>query len=1057
MIISRSLVAKPAFAVLWRAYLGFGALLLTLYFLVPPFKGSGVLFNFIGLSSALVILAGIRIHKPAARTAWYLFVAGQLFFVMGDAFYYGYNALFHKDVPFPSPADFLYLAVYPALVAGLLIIIKRRSPRGDRPSLIDALILTTGLALLSWVFLMAPYAEDPTLRLIEKLVSIAYPLMDVCLLAVAIRLAVGGDSRKPALGLLIMSAVALLTTDSILGLLTLNGGYEEGGLLDAGWAIYYLLWGAAALHPSMRSLEEPVPRREGRISRARLVLLTAASLIAPAVQAVETARGNPVDPPIMVAASVSLFCLVVARMVGLLRESERSAARERALREAARALVSAGSRNEVYRAAIKSMVTLTGPGHHARMAVLAPTGELRACGSEATGAEWQLRAQDLTTLDAVALRQRRALEVDLRSGKLRTDLKLPHDVTTMTIFPLFVSQELRGLIFVAGPRAFSDQITDAMQTLAVQIALALESAVLTEDLLISKSEARFRSLVQNSSDLITVIEGDSTIKYQSPSAERVLGYDPGELVGRKFAELLHPHERGRVVALLADSITSAHPQVEVVECRLRHANGSWLLFEIFRTNLLDDPNVQGIVLNGRDISERKEFEQQLRHQAFHDPVTDLANRALFTNRVEHTLSRQTREESGLGVIFVDLDDFKMINDSLGHAAGDEVLMQVGKRLLQCVRPMDTVARFGGDEFAVLLEDTRTPEAVAEIADRILGAFDAPIRLDDKDVYIRASIGIATIDAEEAMTSAADELIRNADVAMYMAKREGKGQYRIFEQHMHSNVLARLETKGALQRALERGELTCHYQPVIELPTKRVIGFEALVRWQHPERGLVSPAEFIPLAEETGLIVPIGNRVLQEACTQAVFLQEMAPVDPPLTMSVNISVRQLQQPDFTDQIKSILEETRLNPSCLMLEITESLLMIDTDAMVEKLHELKEIGVQLAVDDFGTGYSSLSYLSRFPVDALKIDRSFVNKVELGGQESDLAAAIVKLGETLKLKTIAEGIELPEQLDLFVGLGCNLGQGFLMAKPMAIDDALDFLHLPLAEESAPGPSIG
>jgi diguanylate cyclase (GGDEF)-like protein/PAS domain S-box-containing protein len=596
-----------------------------------------------------------------------------------------------------------------------------------------------------------------------------------------------------------------------------------------------------------------------------------------------------------------------------------------------------------------------------------------------------------------------------------------------------------------------------MQTLAVQIALALESAVLTEDLLISKSEARFRSLVQNSSDLITVIEGDSTIKYQSPSAERVLGYEPEELVGRKFAELLHPHERGRVVALLADSITSAHPQVEVVECRLRHANGSWLLFEIFRTNLLDDPNVHGIVLNGRDISERKEFERQLRHQAFHDPVTDLANRALFTNRVEHTLSRQTREEGGLGVIFVDLDDFKMINDSLGHAAGDEVLMQVGRRLLQCVRPMDTVARFGGDEFAILLEDTRTPEAVAEIADRILSAFDAPIRVDDKDVYIRASIGIATIDAEEAMTSAADELIRNADVAMYMAKREGKGQYRIFEQHMHSNVLARLETKGALQRALERSELTCHYQPVIELPTKRVIGFEALVRWQHPERGLVSPAEFIPLAEETGLIVPIGNRVLQEACTQAVFLQEMAPVDPPLTMSVNISVRQLQQPDFTGKIKSILEETRLNPSRLMLEITESLLMINTDSMVEKLHALKEIGVQLAVDDFGTGYSSLSYLSRFPVDALKIDRSFVNKVELGGQESDLAAAIVKLGETLKLKTIAEGIELPEQLDLFVGLGCNMGQGFLMAKPMAIDDALDFLHLPLAEESAPGPSIG
>jgi diguanylate cyclase (GGDEF)-like protein/PAS domain S-box-containing protein len=1034
---------------LWRAYLAFGVFLLSLYYLVPPFKGSGVLFNFIGLSSAVAIVIGVRVHKPKARIAWYLFVAGQLLFVMGDAFYYGYNALFHKDVPFPSPADFLYLAVYPALIAGLLIIIRRRSPRGDRPSLIDALILTTGLALLSWVFLMAPYAQDPTLRLIEKLVSIAYPLMDVCLLAVAIRLAVGGGSRRPALALLIMSSVALLTTDSILGLLTLNGGYQEGGLLDAGWAFYYLLWGAAALHPSMRSLEQVVTSREGGLSRGRLALLTAASLTAPAVQAVETARGNPVDPPIMVAGSATLFCLVVARMVGLLRESERSAARERALREAARALVSAGSRNEVYRAAIDSMLMLTGPDHHARIAVLAPTGELRAFGADTE--EWQLRAQDLTKLDAASLRERRALDVDLANSRLRDALRLPAEAAKMAVFPLFVSQELRGLIFIAGPDSFSYQMRDAMQTLAVKIALALESAVLTEDLLTRKSEARFRSLVQNSSDLITVIEADASIKFQSPSVERVLGYEPDELVGTKFTELLHPHERDRVSALLADSIASAHPQIEVVECRLRHANGTWLLFEIFRTNLLDDPNVEGIVLNGRDISERKEFEQQLAHQAFHDPVTDLANRALFTNRVEHALARQTREAAGLGVIFVDLDDFKMINDSLGHAAGDDVLMEVGRRLLRCVRPMDTVARFGGDEFAVLLEDTLTPDVVAEIAERILGAFDDPINLNDQDVYIRASIGIATIEAEDAMTSAADELIRNADVAMYMAKRDGKGQYRVFEQHMHANVLDRLETKGALQRAIEREELTCHYQPVIELPTQRVIGFEALVRWQHPDRGLVPPSDFIPLAEETGLIIPLGDHVLREACRQSVFFQDMTRADPPLTMSVNISVRQLQQPDFSRKVMAVLEETGLTPSLLMLEITESLLMVDTEAMVEKLHELKDVGVQLAVDDFGTGYSSLSYLSLFPVDALKIDRSFVNKVEQGGQESALAAAIVKLGETLKLKTIAEGIELPEQLDHFVELGCHLGQGFYMAKPMGVDQALDFLRPPLVQEGS------
>jgi EAL domain-containing protein (putative c-di-GMP-specific phosphodiesterase class I) len=275
--------------------------------------------------------------------------------------------------------------------------------------------------------------------------------------------------------------------------------------------------------------------------------------------------------------------------------------------------------------------------------------------------------------------------------------------------------------------------------------------------------------------------------------------------------------------------------------------------------------------------------------------------------------------------------------------------------------------------------------------------------------------------------------------------------------MHANVLERLETKGALQRAIERGELILHYQPFVELPTRRVVGFEALVRWQHPERGLVLPAEFIPLAEETGLIIPLGDRVLKEACKHAKFLQDMALADPPLTMSVNISVRQLQQPDFTNKVIAVLAESALDPSRLMLEITESMLMIDTEAMLEKLRELKQVGVMLAVDDFGTGYSSLSYLSRFPVDALKIDRSFVNKVEEGGQESALAAAIVKLGETLHLKTIAEGIELAEQLDHFVGLGCHLGQGFHMARPMGIDQALEFLRPTLVEDASPEKSAG
>jgi diguanylate cyclase (GGDEF)-like protein len=448
-------------------------------------------------------------------------------------------------------------------------------------------------------------------------------------------------------------------------------------------------------------------------------------------------------------------------------------------------------------------------------------------------------------------------------------------------------------------------------------------------------------------------------------------------------------------------------------------------------------------LNSRDISERKEFEQQLAHQAFHDSVTDLANRALFSNRVEHALSRQTREASGLGVIFVDLDDFKIINDSLGHAAGDEVLREVGHRLGRCVRPMDTVARFGGDEFAVLVEDTYHPEAVVEVADRVLESLQSPIAVEGKEVFIRASVGIAMLDGEDAMTSAAEDLMRNADVAMYRAKREGKGHYRLFEPEMHADVLDRLELKGALQRAIERGEMRLHYQPVVELPSLKILGLEALVRWQHPDRGLVSPGDFIPLAEETGLIVPLGNWVLTEACKQAKFLQDMLPGSDPLTMSVNVSVKQLHQKDLVVTINQALSDSGLDPSLLMLEITESVLMIDTDATIAKLHELKELGIRLAVDDFGTGYSSLSYLSRFPVDVLKIDRSFVSQVTANGQGSALGAAIVSLGETLKLQTVAEGIERPDQLKRFVELGCMMAQGFLVAKPMDIDGTLEFLR--------------
>jgi diguanylate cyclase (GGDEF)-like protein/PAS domain S-box-containing protein len=1035
----------------WVAYLCIGAAMVAAYFVMPGVRHNGLMFNLIGLSPAVAIVVGIHWHRPAARMPWYLLALGQVLFVTGDVFWYGYDALYGHLPPFPSLGDVFYLSVYPFAMAGLLILIRRRSPGGNRSGLIDAMIITVGLALCSWAFVIAPYARDPSLTIVQKAVSIAYPAMDVGLLAVAVRLAVDGGLSKASLRMLLLGIIPLIVTDSIYSLLTLNGAFDTGGLLDLGWAAYYLLLGAAGLHPSMRDLDQPVPSAHHTLTWSRLALLTAASLMAPTVRIIQVLRGEPPTETVLIGSTVALFVLVVARMAGLVRDRERAASRERALREAARDLVSATSREDVLDAALPSLQALVGDECAVRVTVLEPSGEIRAwMGDADVPTTWTVEASDVTPLDSEQLRAQGVLAVDLAAAHTRQALRLPANADHGLAFPLFVREQLRGMVFVAGEGDFAGEARDTLQMMSVQTALALESAILAETVHMRRSEERFRSLVQHSSDLITVIESDTTVKYVSPSVERVLGHRIEDWIGKRFYELMHPHDRDRVVALLADNVEGmAHG--ELAEARLRDVHGTWLHFEILHTNLLEDENVAGIVLNARDVSERKEFEAQLRHQAFHDPVTKLANRALFTDRVDHALARMTRDVGGMAVIFTDLDDFKVVNDSLGHAAGDTLLQQVGQRLRGSVRTMDTVARFGGDEFAVLIEDVAQLENVASIADKILAELTSPFVIDDKEVFIGASMGIAMVDAEDALTSAADVLMRNADVAMYIAKRHGKGQYRVFEPDMHASALERLELKGALQRATERGELEMHYQPIVSLNDGQVRGFEALMRWRHPERGLIPPVEFIPIAEESGMIGALGRWALEEACNQSKLLQRLVPRTPPLTMNVNVSVRQLSQPSLVSEVAEIIAASGIDPSTITLEITESVLMNDSDTTIDTLRELKSLGVQLAVDDFGTGYSSLSYLSKFPVDCLKIDRSFVSKLSEGDEGSALTAAIVRIGETLKLKTVAEGIERPDQLEALRRINCGLGQGYLFARPMPSEEILPFLGATVATTTA------
>jgi diguanylate cyclase (GGDEF)-like protein/PAS domain S-box-containing protein len=542
------------------------------------------------------------------------------------------------------------------------------------------------------------------------------------------------------------------------------------------------------------------------------------------------------------------------------------------------------------------------------------------------------------------------------------------------------------------------------------------------------SEERFRSLVRNSVDVNMIVAADGTIAYESPAAERVLGLGAQERLGQPAFQIIHPDDQTFGENLLTSVMQTPGAEVSG-ELRARHADGSWRSIDTVMKNLLDDPAVGGVVINYRDVTTRKTLEEELRRQAFHDSLTGLANRALFADRLEHALSRTRRFGQPVAVLFIDLDDFKTVNDSLGHGEGDLLLVAVAERLQKPLRAVDTIARMGGDEFAVLLEDPGDASAPVEVAQRLLAALEAPFERGGKELFVRASVGIA-VSTSKSLTPG--ELLRDADVSMYTAKSNGKSRVEVFKPSMHAAALARLALKGDLERALERGEFALLYQPIIHLKSGQVTGVEALLRWHHPRRGVVGPTEFIPVAEETGLIIPLGRWVLNEACRQATAWDLETPA--PLRMSVNVSGRQIHQPGFADEVAHILAATGLDPARLTLELTESVLMQDVEVTTATLGELKRLGVRLAIDDFGTGYSSLSYLRRFPIDELKIDRSFVATVNVGPDQSALVRSILKLGDTLHLETVAEGIEEADQLAELQGLGADLGQGFYFAKPLS-----------------------
>lgn len=552
------------------------------------------------------------------------------------------------------------------------------------------------------------------------------------------------------------------------------------------------------------------------------------------------------------------------------------------------------------------------------------------------------------------------------------------------------------------------------------------------------SEARLEALVEHASDVVVIVDASLNMTYVSPSYKRAIGWSPSDLGEGQADSLMHPDDLEMLRSRSADLSEPGKPLK--AEIRLRHKDGAWRWFEATITNRLEDRRAPGIVANLHDITDRKAIESELRHQAFHDLLTGLANRALFTDRVEHALSRQNRTGAPLGVLLVDLDDFKAVNDSLGHAVGDRLLREAAKRLRTVVRSSDTVARLGGDEFAILIEDPTEDEGPEQVAERVVTAFSDPIVLDGRAFAISASVG-ATLSSD--LTRNADELVRNADVAMYSAKSGGKGRWTTFEPEMHKAIEKKLEYKTDLLKAIsDKDQMELYYQPVVNLSTREIVGVEALLRWNHPRHGLVAPSDFLPLAEESGLIIGLGRWILREALGQLGEWRSTRDQLKALSMSVNVSGRQLEDEAFIRDVSKALAVSGVDPSLLVLEITESTLMRETEDMIEKLSALKALGVQLAIDDFGTGYSSLGYLQHFPIDILKVDRSFVSGITDHSRQAALAEAVVRMGTTLDLETIAEGVESEEQAVQLQALGCSYGQGFLFSKPLRVTDCEELL---------------
>ncbi|MFF4055867.1 putative bifunctional diguanylate cyclase/phosphodiesterase [Streptomyces sp. NPDC001668] len=1017
-----------------------GIVALTAFYYVFPEQR--MIFVFIGVVGVFGIVLGVFLNHPVHRLPWLLLAAGNLAFVAGQATQIILIELLKDEIPFPSIADGFYLAAYPLYAAGLLSLVHWRTSWRDRVSLVDALTLTAGLALLSWLFLIDPYARVEGLTWVQKAFSIAYPLGDILVLAMLLRLLAGRGGKSRSLMLLTAGTVGLLTADVAYGLIQVNGTWRTGTAVDLGWAVLYGAWAAAALDPSMRSLTQPVEWR-AETGTGRLSLLALASLIAPVILLTEAVRGVRSDVGVIGVFSAVLFLLVLYRLAGVVATHRRAVGREKVLLNAVSSLGGAGDLRDLA-AAVNSAVTELTAHSPPRSALLTLPDHIWVNGSR--GGEGPRSARATAAIrELIASGEIRLVTIDGVGPDLAAHLTgLDEDANRpghALVCPL-ISQvnpsgdPLIGALIVAGDERDLLVLRDTLATLAAQSALAAARVALAEEVNRRNSEMYFRTLVQNTSDVILILDDDDRVRYASPSADQVLGVP--DLEGTLLVDLIPPQD-SRAVAETLGRIRNGEYQARREHWRMVRTDRATIEVEVRWSDLREEATVGGVVLTLRDVTEQRKLERELTHQAFHDSLTGLANRVLFQERINHALVQAQREGTVVGVLFVDVDEFKVVNDIHGHGVGDELLVALSLRLQTTVRASDTAARVGGDEFALLVEGSATPAGVEKFTEHVMTVFAEPFRLSVGPVSAYASVGVATTD--DSIDSV--ELLSHADLALYAAKTAGKRQWRRYHPELQSGMAERAKLQAGLDSSSVETSFTVLYQPIVELPSGQIAGFEALVRWPHATRGMVLPEQFIKLAEESGQIVALGAWVLDQASAEAVRWEDSVlrhgPADRNAPyVSVNVSPRQFRDDEFHNVVRRALQLSGIEPSSLVLELTESVLMYNDERILAEMSSLTDLGIRFAIDDFGTGYSSLSYLREFPISILKIDKSFVDQLGRSTEQYALVEGITHLADTLGLTVIAEGVEDVRQQELLISMGCRLGQGYLFAKPVRAEEA-------------------